>query len=229
MALILSIDTVLEDASICIAEDAHVLGVKTNNRQIDHAAWLQMAIKELLAETERSLKDVSAIAVSAGPGSYTGLRVGMATAKGMCYALGIPLITESTLYLVSQRVKKEIAMNIVSGFPVLICPMIDARRMEVFTALYDQHLKLKGEPVSMILDESSFSEELRDNVIIFCGNGSKKWQHLCNNTNAVFVDVSRNIGDMAESASEKYKNCAFADLAYTEPAYLKNVYTGKSK
>ncbi|HUQ66542.1 MAG TPA: tRNA (adenosine(37)-N6)-threonylcarbamoyltransferase complex dimerization subunit type 1 TsaB [Flavitalea sp.] len=229
MALILSIDTALEDASLCIAEDAQVLGVRKNNRQTDHAAWIQVAIKDLLTETERKLSELSAIAVCAGPGSYTGLRVGMATAKGMCYALGIPLITESTLLLISQRVKKEIALTMVNGLPVLICPMIDARRMEVFTAFFDPEMNLKMPPGAIVLDEWSFSKEFKENVIIFCGNGSKKWQHLCNNTNAVFVEVSRNVEDLAESAEKKYQNAAFSDLAYTEPEYLKNVYTGKSK
>ena len=133
MALILSIDTALEEASVCIADDNHVLAVKKNNRQADHAAWIQVAIREMLAETETGIGDLSAVAVAAGPGSYTGLRVGMATAKGICFAAGIPLITESTLFLIAQRVKKEIALNSVYSYPVLICPMIDARRMEIFT------------------------------------------------------------------------------------------------
>ena len=97
MALILSIDTSLEEASVCIAEHNHVLAVKKNNRQMDHAAWVHVAIGQMLAEAGRKTGDISAIAVASGPGSYTGLRVGMATAKGMCYALGVPLITESTL------------------------------------------------------------------------------------------------------------------------------------
>lgn len=226
MPLILSIDTSLEDASICIADGEHVLAVRKNNRQADHAAWLHPIIREIFAETGRTLKDLSAIAVAAGPGSYTGLRVGMATAKGLCYALGIPLITASTLHLIAQRVKKEIALNSVYAYPVLICPMIDARRMEVFTCLYDLDLQEQMPPSAIVLDGGSFGELLREHVIIFCGNGSKKWQNLCLSTNAVFVNVSLNVADLAETAFKKYLNTAFSDLAYTEPAYIKNVYTG---
>lgn len=196
---------------------------------MDHAVWIHVAIRELLDETERSLAHISAIAVNAGPGSYTGLRVGMATAKGMCYAMGIPLITEGTLWLIAQRVKKEIALNSVYAYPVLICPMIDARRMEVFTTLYDLELIEKTSPAALSLDSGSFTEQLQDHVIMFCGNGSKKWQNLCIHKNAVFADVSHNVADLAESAARKFENGDFSDLAYTEPAYLKNVYTGESK
>lgn len=228
MALILSIDTALEQASVGIAEGKHVLAVKKNNSQMDHAAWIQVAIREILTETERKTGDLSAVAVTAGPGSYTGLRVGMATAKGMCYALGIPLITESTLFLISKRVKMEMPLNSVYTRPVLICPMIDARRMEVFTTLYDTSLNEVMTPVAMVLDETSFATELQHHVIIFCGNGSKKWQHLCSHSHAVFVDVSQRVDDLAEAALEKFNKKDFSDLAYTEPAYLKNVYTGKA-
>ena len=229
MALILSIDTALEEASVCISEDAEVLAVRRNSTQTDHAAWIQVAISQLFAETERQMNQLSAVAVSAGPGSYTGLRVGMATAKGMCYALGIPLITESTLLLIAQRVKKEIALTGVHSHPVLVCPMIDARRLEVFTILYDLNFKQRMPATAMVLDDSSFAAILQGHVVVFCGNGSKKWQHLCINSNAIFVDVKLNVADLAEIASKKLKDRDFSDLAYTEPAYLKNVYTGNSK
>ncbi|MBL7700111.1 MAG: tRNA (adenosine(37)-N6)-threonylcarbamoyltransferase complex dimerization subunit type 1 TsaB [Chitinophagaceae bacterium] len=226
MALILSIDTSLEVAAICLADDGHIIGIKKNSRQTDHAAWIQIAIKELFEERGRKPGDLSAIAITAGPGSYTGLRVGMATAKGMCYALGVPLITESTLRLLAQRVKKEIATNGVHEFPVLICPMIDARRMEVFTSLFDLDLNEVMEPAAIVLDKDSFAAEMAKNVVIFCGNGSKKWQNLCFDSKAVFADVFLNVADLAEIAAEKLKKREFSDLAYAEPAYLKNVYTG---
>lgn len=229
MALILSIDTSLEEASVCIADEGHVIDIRKNSRQTDHAIWIQTAIKNMFLESGRKLEDLSAIAVAAGPGSYTGLRVGMATAKGMCYALGVPLIMESTLWLLAQRVKKEIATNSVHQYPVLICPMIDARRMEVFTALFDLELNMVMQPTAVVLDEHSFREELSKNVIIFCGSGIKKWQHLCLYTNAVFVEVFLNVTDLAEIASEKFNRGEFSDLAYAEPAYVKNVYTGNPK
>ena len=229
MALILSIDTALEQASVCISEDAEVLAVKKNSTQTDHAAWIQVAISHLFAETERQMNQLSAVAVSAGPGSYTGLRVGMATAKGICYALGIPLITESTLLLIAQRVKREIAITGLHSYPVLICPMIDARRMEVFTILYDLDFNEQAPATAMILEEGAFATILQSHVVVFCGNGSKKWQHLCIHGNAIFVDVQQNVADLAEIAAKKLKDRDFGDLAYTEPAYLKNVYTGSGR
>jgi len=222
MALILSIDTSLEEASVCISDDNHVLALKKNNRQMDHAAWIQVAIRQMLTDTGRKMGELSAIAVAAGPGSYTGLRVGMATAKGMCYALGIPLIIQSTLFLTAQRVKKDIPVNSLYAYPVPICPMIDARRMEVFTAMYDTSLKEVMPPGAIILNENSFDTELQNHVIIFCGNGYKKWQHLCSHNNAVFVDVTQNVADLADAATAKFNKNEFSDLAYAEPAYLKN-------
>lgn len=229
MALILCIDTSLEEAAVCLADDGDVINIRKNNNQVDHAAWIQLAIRDMLKESDRSLEQLSAVAVTAGPGSYTGLRVGMATAKGICYAVGAPLITESTLRLLAHRVKKEIATNIIHQYPVLICPMIDARRMEVFTTLYDLDLSEVKEPGALILNEQSFREELAGHVVIFCGNGIKKWQNLCLDNNAVFVDVFLNMSDLAETASEKFRKGAFSDLAYTEPAYLKSVYTGNPR
>jgi tRNA threonylcarbamoyladenosine biosynthesis protein TsaB len=229
MAMILSIDTALEEASVCIAEGGHVLAVKKNSRQMDHAAWIQTAIREMLVETERKMSGLSAVAVAAGPGSYTGLRVGMATAKGICYALNIPLITVSTLFLIAQRVKKELPENSVYVYPVLICPMIDARRMEVFTTIFDKALNEVATPQAVVLDETSFASELQNNVMVFCGNGVKKWQNLCRHSNAVFVEIKQQVGDLAEAALDKFVKNDFSELAYTEPAYLKNVYTGKGK
>jgi tRNA threonylcarbamoyladenosine biosynthesis protein TsaB len=229
MALILSIDTALEEASVCIAEDTHVLAVKKNNRQMDHAAWIQVAIREMFTATERTMENLSTVAVAAGPGSYTGLRIGMATAKGICYALGLPLISVSTLFLIAQRVRKEMPINSVYAYPVLICPMIDARRMEVFTTLFDTALSEVTAAGAVELNETSFDTRLQSHVIVFCGNGSKKWQHLCIHPNAVFVDIKQQIDDLAEAALDKFVKNDFSELAYTEPAYLKNVYTGKSK
>lgn len=227
MPLILSIDTSLEEAGICLSDEAHVIAVKKNGRQSDHAAWIHTAIKEMLAEAGKTIAQLAAIAVSSGPGSYTGLRVGMATAKGLCYALNIPLILENTLMLTAHHVKREIATNSVYAFPVLICPMIDARRLEVFTTMYNLDLQEKMAPSASILDETSFSSELSSNVILFCGSGSKKWQNLCNHPNGVFDETTHNVTDLAEIAREKFKKGDFTELAYAEPEYLKNFYTGK--
>ncbi len=224
MALILSIDTSLETAGICLGSEEGILGVKYNYKQQDHATWIHTAIQELLNEDERELHELKAIAVAAGPGSYTGLRVGMATAKGLCYALAVPLVTESTLRLIAYAVKK----NLKSGYslPVLICPMIDARRMEVFTTIYDANGKEVIPPAAMILDQHSFEELLEKNIIVFCGNGCSKWQYICKHPNAVFSKDDYDVADLDTLARKKYKDHQFDQLAYSEPSYLKNVYTG---
>lgn len=224
MALILSIDTAGENAGICLAENGVVINQKTNNNQMDHAAWIHTAIDELLHEAQKKINDVNAVAVTSGPGSYTGLRVGMATAKGLCYVLNIPLIIESTLMLLAKTVKENI--NSAYTSPVLYCPMIDARRMEVFTALYNAELQEIIPPSALILEENSFENELKNHVIVFCGNGSFKWQNICKHNNAVFSDMIYNMNDLATAAWNKYTEKNFADLAYTEPLYVKNVYTG---
>lgn len=229
MALILSIDTALEEATVCLAEGNMVLAMKKNDRQHDHAAWIHQSVADLFRETGRLVNLLDAVAVTAGPGSYTGLRVGMATAKGICYAMNIPLITESALRLLAERVKREVAIRSVHQFPVLICPMIDARRMEVFTCLFDLDLKEHMEAQAVILDEGSLRSELENHIIIFCGNGSKKWQNLCMHKHAVFVDAAHDAGDLALAAAEKYIQGTFSDLAYAEPAYLKTFFTGKIK
>ncbi|MBA4166862.1 MAG: tRNA (adenosine(37)-N6)-threonylcarbamoyltransferase complex dimerization subunit type 1 TsaB, partial [Chitinophagaceae bacterium] len=145
MALILSIDTAMENAGLCVAENAEILSIKTNSRQTDHAAWMHNAIKDALQDAGKKMSDLNAVAVTSGPGSYTGLRVGMASAKGLCYVLNVPLITESTLHLTAFGVKKN--TNDLSW----ICPMIDARRMEVFTVLYDDGFHERQGPSAMIL------------------------------------------------------------------------------
>jgi tRNA threonylcarbamoyladenosine biosynthesis protein TsaB len=224
--LLLLIDTALENASVGICEDGRLLAVKTNSFQNDHAVWIHTAISTLFKETGRDLSQLSAVAATSGPGSYTGLRVGMATAKGFCYALEIPFITETTLYLTALRVTKEFAAG---GYPlpVLICPMIDARRMEVFTMLYNEKIEVVLPPESLILNENSFDDQLRSHNVIFCGNGMPKWKQVCGHPNAVFMDVSHHVEDLAEVAGRKFLESQFADLAYTEPDYFKNFYTGR--
>lgn len=224
MALILCIDTSMENASICLGENGAIISKKHNTIQHDHATWIHTAIKELLEESSKKINELSAIAVTAGPGSYTGLRVGMATAKGLCYSLNIPLITESTLKLIAFAVKK----NLKSGYslPVLLCPMIDARRMEVFTTIYNIDFDEVFEPSAVILEQDSFERQLNQNIVVFCGNGSAKWQYICNHPNAKFSNVNYDITDLLILAEKKYDDHNFSQLAYSEPAYLKNVYTG---
>ena len=219
MALILNIDTALDTASVCLAKDNTILQQSINENQKDHAGWLHAAIAELLQNAGYIPKDLEAVAVSIGPGSYTGLRVGLASAKGLCYALNIPLIAISTLKLIAFAVQKEAE----SGD--LICPMIDARRMEVFTALYDHELVEKASPSAMLIDATSFSEILNAQKIIFCGNGSKKLQKIISNSHAKFSEIDAGASNLAQLSSNCFRNREFADLAYTDPTYIKEFYS----
>lgn len=220
---LLCIDTSLTTANVAVATKGRIMSSRTNASQQDHAAWIHMAIKGLLSETNQALSDLQAVAVTSGPGSYTGLRVGMATAKGLCFSLGIPLITENILYLTAMEAEKTIDDSSVR----LICPMIDARRMEVFTAVYNNELQAVLDPGAVVLEGGTFAEYLEKSKIAFCGNGSSKWKKLCSHRNAVFFDVQHKIENLVLVAFEKWQNRDFADLAYSEPDYFKNFYTGK--
>lgn len=226
MVTILNIDTAIDTAYIGIARDGEIIAGLSNGEQKDHAGFLQPAIQTLLKNTSISMKELDAVAVSAGPGSYTGLRVGMASAKGLCYALNIPLITIGTLEILAFAAQLQCRYN-VSTTP-LFCPMIDARRMEVFTALYDARLQPVSHPVTMILDKSSFANFLLKDKIYFFGNGAVKWAAICDHKNAVFIDGLNNSLAMNKLAYKKYEGRDFADLAYIEPYYLKDFFSGTS-
>lgn len=225
MALILNIDTALDTASVSLAEDGKVLQSALNESQKDHAAWLQPAIKKLLDDSGCKMKQLNAVAVSNGPGSYTGLRVGLSTAKGICYALNIPLITIGTLGLMAFS---AIRNNMDSGLMIkdfLFCPMIDARRMEVFTAVFDLDLNELVKPHALILNEHSFDELLKGQKILFLGNGSEKFQKICRNPQAVFKKFPLNPPALASLTYKSFIGNNFAELAYTEPLYLKEFFT----
>ena len=216
MALILNIDTAVDTASLCLAESDKILSLEKNERQKDHAAWLHLAIKEIFEKNNLELKAIDAIAVTGGPGSYTGLRIGMAAAKGICYALNKPLITLNTLLVMANAAKNEKAD--------LLCPMIDARRMEVFTAIYSKGLQIIREPAAIELNEKSFEEELSANSICFFGNGSIKFQSIRKNQQAIFRNIISDASAMISLSEEKYQQKEFADLAYAEPLYLKEFH-----
>ena len=214
MALILNIDTSLDTASVCLGNNDGVLQVAINDNQKDHAAWIHTAINKLLKETGFPLKSLEAIAVSIGPGSYTGLRIGLSSAKGLCYALDIPLITISTLKMIASAVKQKATD--------LICPMVDARRLEVFTGLYNKDLLEISAARALIIDETSFDTFHK---ILFCGKGSKKLQNILSSPNASFIETIPNASELSDLSQNCYINKQFANLAYSEPLYIKEFYT----
>lgn len=217
MALILNIDTAVDVASLCLAKDEAVLSIVKNESQKDHASWLHIAIKDTFEKNNLELRSVDAIAITGGPGSYTGLRIGMATAKGICYALKKPLIGLNTLLVMANAAKKENAD--------LLCPLIDARRMEVFTAIYTKELQIVKEPAAITLNENSFDEYLSDNRTCFFGNGSNKFKAIIKHDNAIFKDLKGDATSMIALSEKKFTGKEFTDLAYAEPLYLKEFYT----
>lgn len=226
MSLILNIDTASEKAHVSFAKDGLVINVLYSGSQKEHAAFLQTAIQELTKISGIHLKDINAVAVTAGPGSYTGLRVGMASAKGLCYALKKPLITLGTLEVLSTSALHSFQNT---NDPVLFCPMIDARRMEVFTGIYKNDLSIYLQPCAMILDELSFENELLNNRILFFGSGSDKWKLICNHPNAVFDNVSILPESVSKCSNIIFSQKKFTDLAYSEPLYLKEFQTVTKK
>lgn len=221
MNWILNIDTAVQSASVCLAADGKSVGIAINPSPKDQAAWLHIAIQQLLQENNLSLPQLSAIAISAGPGSYTGLRVGMAAAKGLCFALHIPLITINTL--------KMMAVAAMAEPTDLVCPMIDARRMEVFTAIYDKQLNEIALPHNIILTEDSFTEFLNKHTITFFGNGSNKFQTICHQPNAIFKTIKTTAVHLTTLSYACFQQKQFADLAYCEPYYGKTFYSPTPK
>jgi tRNA threonylcarbamoyladenosine biosynthesis protein TsaB len=223
MSVILNIDTSLDIAYISIAKNGEVIKSVSNTEQKDHGGFLQPAIKALLTDADISIADLDAIAIAAGPGSYTGLRVGMASAKGLCYALKKPLITVGTLEILAHAAMLQYSNDPISSTS-LLCPMIDARRMEVFTALYDLSIKPVIDPCAMVLDENSFANSLLKNQVLFFGNGASKWKLICRHEKALFIQVFNNPLAMSNLAHAKFKHNDFANLAYSEPLYLKEFF-----
>jgi tRNA threonylcarbamoyladenosine biosynthesis protein TsaB len=220
LALILNIDTATEVASVCISRDGNILSLLTNNQQKEHASFIHVAIQNAANEANIRLQDLEAVAVTNGPGSYTGLRVGLATAKGLCYALKLPLITASTL-----RVMASAALHHKIEEGALLCPMIDARRMEVFTAVYDQslHELMKEQP--LVVDATNFDIYLTNKKVLFFGSGSTKIQAVIMHKNALFNAIEFNASHLVSLAEQAFTKAAFEDVAYAEPRYLKEFYT----
>ena len=215
MAIILNIETSTKNCSVSIANKGEVVAIKElNNGNYSHAEVLHPFIEAVLKDGNILKDQIDAIAVSKGPGSYTGLRIGVSAAKGLSFALNKPLISIDTLTSLSY------AIAIDAG---TIVPMLDARRMEVYAAVFDkdhqQVRKIKAE----IIDATSFSEELEKGSVYFLGDGSQKCQETITHKNAIFVeDKFPSSKEMASLSYLKYKKNDIEDVAYFEPFYLKD-------
>ena len=220
MALILCLETATKSCSVALAQDGKLLACKEEvSEKYSHSEQLTVFIETLLEEQNWQAKDLDAIAVSKGPGSYTGLRIGVSTAKGLCFALDKPLIAISTL--------EAMAVGMAQKQPgKMYCPMIDARRMEVYCSLYKDGQQLADITAKMI-DEDSFSEEVEKEEVFFFGDGADKCQETITHSNAIFVaNVFPTAKDMLMLAEEAYSRQDFEDVAYFEPYYLKDFVAG---
>lgn len=217
MATILLLETATRTCSVALSRDGDVVACKEiTDEKYSHAEQLSGFIKEVLEQASLAFHDLDAVAVSAGPGSYTGLRIGTSTAKGLCFALDIPFIAISTLDAMADYVASAHQAD-------FVVPMIDARRMEVYTAVYDDQGERLTDIEALILDESSFSEWRQKGRVLCCGNGSEKFTALVEGQSQVSFEtgLAPSASHMARIAETKYAESEFEDAAYYEPHYLK--------
>ncbi len=222
MAYILNIETATTNCSVSLSNKGETVVLKEDyNNNYSHAERLHIYIDDVLKEAKVSLNDLSAIAISKGPGSYTGLRIGVSAAKGLCFALDIPLISIPTLEALAHQVSTETGV---------IVPMLDARRMEVYSAIFDANHHQIRETEAQILNETSFKEYLDKRKVTFIGNGVTKTKELITHENAIFIeDKLPSANEMTPLAYQKYKKSDIEDVAYFEPYYLKDFIALKPK
>ena len=223
MALILAIETTTKNCSVAIFDDSELIRcTEENSSAYLHAEKLTLFIEKVIKDANLNLKEIDGIALSKGPGSYTGLRIGTSTAKGLCYALDIPLMAISTLKVMA------FAMAKIEDYP-LYCPMIDAKRMEVFASIYDKNNNEVRDIRADIVDENTYKQFLKDKILFF-GDGALKCKSIINCTNAYFIDgVFPSAKDMGMLAIDKFVNKDFEDVAYFAPYYLKDFIAGVKK
>lgn len=225
MVRILQIETATSVCSAALSVNGETIALKELAAQNIHAGSLTLFIEEVMEKAGLAYADLDAIAVSKGPGSYTGLRIGVSTAKGLCFAADKPLIAIDTLKMMANGF-----LNSEKDYTGLVCPMIDARRMEVFTALYNTRLSEILPVSAKIIDEASYQQELSQNQITFIGDGAMKCISSVLSANAVFSGLNYNsAGNMSALAYEAFNRQDFEDVAYFEPYYLKDFVITQAK
>lgn len=224
MALILNIETATDVCSVALALDGKIIAIREESSGQSHARLLTTFISECMKEAGFQLSDLSAVAVSKGPGSFTGLRIGVATAKGLCYALDKPLLSVNTL----QSMASNYLIHNKADAGTWLCPMIDARRMEVYTAFFNADLEFEKETTAEVIEPGSFQDILSRHRVVFFGDGMEKTRQIFENqTNAIFdKDTLPSAAGMPRFSEESYKNGKFEVTAYFEPFYLKDFFTG---
>ncbi len=223
MAKILHIETSGKNCSVAISENSNIFAHLRIEEERSHAAHLTQMIIDALRSAQFEPKDLDAVAVSEGPGSYTGLRIGVSAAKGICYAANIPLIAVPTLEIMLEHLKTEAEKkHFLPQEADLFVPMIDARRMEVYNCIFATQKKIVREVQAEIIDKNSFKSYLKINTLVFFGDGSNKCQNVISHKNAIFINgILPDAQYMTKIAEEKFDKNQFVDLAYYEPFYLK--------
>lgn len=217
MALILNIDTSTTVCSVALAKDGTTVQMKESNKGLNHSVLLGSYIDEILKENHITAKELDAVAVSMGPGSYTGLRIGVSMAKGLCFAAQKPLIAIDTLQALARAVSEQRQEN------AYYCPMIDARRMEVYTAFFDKNNQTIVPTRAEIITTDSFASLLSEHKVFFFGNGSDKIKDILTSSNASFIPgIETSATNMTKTAEDKFQASQFEDVAYFEPFYLKD-------
>ena len=226
MSKILNIETSTTVCSVSISENGTCKCFRENFNGNNHSELIGVFVQEVLAEAGLKPQDLDAVALSIGPGSYTGLRIGTSFAKGLCYGTDIPLITIPTLKIIAQNAKEK--YNIEDD--ALLCPMIDARRMEVYCCVYDSKLNEVHATEPQIIDENSFADILKDKKVYFFGNGAAKCKQYITSENAIFLDEVYPLAtSMIALSEEAFAKNDFADVAYFEPFYLKAAHVTMPK
>lgn len=225
MALVLLIESSSQVCSVALGKEGRVIAIREDHSGNKHAELLSVFCDEVMKEGSISPSQLDAVAVSGGPGSYTGLRIGTSTAKGYCFALNIPLIAIPTLEAMAHGMKAGASNE------DWLCPMIDARRMEVYTAMYTKEIRQVETTSAVVLDENSFRDRLAEKTTWFSGDGMPKTKELLSkNKNARFTTTGmQSARNMAEAAERKFKRQEFEDLAYYVPFYLKNFQPGPKR
>lgn len=217
MALILNIDTSTTVCSVALAQDGKIIGIKESNKGLNHSVLLGVYIDDILNSHHIHAAQLDAVAVSMGPGSYTGLRIGVSTAKGLCFGANKPLLAVPTLQALARSVADQLQEN------ALYCPMLDARRMEVYTAFFDRDNHTILDTKAEIITADSFADLLAAQKVYFFGNGSEKVKSILTSPNACFIDqVETSARHLVPLSEELYQQEQFVDTAYFEPFYLKD-------
>ena len=231
MAIILIIETSTEVCSVALSQNGQIIDLIESREGQSHARLVTVFAETLMKRNSVKASGLDAVAVSKGPGSYTGLRIGVSTAKGICYAGHIPLIAIGTLEAMANYVMlRRVEYGLPENKNLLFCPMIDARRMEVFWMLLNAQGNIIKPIAADIIEDSFLSDELLENQIVFFGNGAEKCRTVLNSMNAIFVDhIEASAGHMSELVWNSYNKNLFEDVAYFEPFYLKDFVATVSK